>query len=183
MGVSLQVMVTSQKRMATLPDGEKVVVFGYRTCGRGEFLPSGSIKECREIQDTIAYRAMEGVLKHNPRYIVLLSEDFVDRKNKWVFNLAEGSVVYRVNDGECCPGCWWDNKAPSNTSPVGLLKKSGKRWIVVKELIRECSSTAWDENGQTIKRNRCREYINGIGEYTCEYYWDDRQTNLVPVCS
>jgi len=175
MGVDFEVMVTSQKRRVTLPNGETVTVYGYRTCPRGESRPSSWLHECQNAQDAIVERASVGVDSNNPRYIVALGFGEIEKKGKRrrVFELEEGRLVRQVEDGRSCAVAWWDSNEPPNTKPIGFLKKVGNRWTIVTRYESRCNSTTLDDNGNSIARNCCVEYIDENGKYQQFSYWQD----------
>lgn len=176
MGVDLEVMVTSQKRRVTLPSGEKVTVFGYRTCPRGESRPSSWLHECQDAQDAIVERARDGVRNNQPRYIVGLGFGERERwggKTRRVFDWKDGLRVYEVIENHNCPVSWWDTDAPPNTKLIGFLKKEGRRWVVTLRYESECRSTGWDLQGNPVHRNRFVEYIDENGKYQHFGYWKD----------
>jgi len=164
MGVDLEVMVTSQKKRVTLPSGETVIVYGYRTCGRCE----------RDSSDRIIDHASKGVDDHNPRFIVSLGFGEVNDKGSRVFEWVEGLLVYRVDQDKSCRAAWLDTSSPPNTKPLGFLKKQGRSWILVTRFEQKVSGTSISK-GLAFSYNRMIEYIED-GKFRSLYCWKDEST-------
>lgn len=178
MGVDLEVMVASQKRQVIMPDGTKVMVYGYRTCPRGESRPAGShfFQRCN-IEERLSERAWPGVEAAKPRFIIGLGCGERNEAGTRVFEWEEGRLVRQVVDGKNCPVIWWDSDPPPHTVPVGFLKKVGKRWHLVKRHEYKANSSNLS-TGE--KFNRCVEYIDDEGKFRCHYYWHDEAAHVAP---